>query len=682
MKKNAFTLIELLAVIVILGAIMLIAVPSFQKYVFKTEDTYYKNLEKTLETAAIDYVSDHRNLLPNNVGSVISIQKEDLINGKYIEDIVDTKEKSCEAQALVQMLEKGKYEYIACINCENYVTNDKKCLYSPGETDDYKILVDEDIYINQGDESFILPKAKVELLGVILGYVEPKPEESYNINVLGDYKVTYKYQGITKTMMAHVVDRVKPTIPEVVVTYSDGSRYDGTSSNNLKIDVSSTDFTKPGLQGSGVSKFLYSYDKGETWNETLAVDEKATITKTGDIDTLWVKAKDNSGNESEIRKLATAVFADYNGTVKETKREIAYLESNGKIRVVVPAISTYTGNTTVGWANSSTSYTKAIDENSLQTISPGNYYAVYNWTLNITYNGNGGSTVSTTNVSTKFNSSGNIQEVTATISNTKPTREGYTFKEWSSGSSTYQPGATVSIKSNLVLTASWTINTYVVKFDANGGSGAPASQTKTYGQTLVLSATKPTRSGYLFVGWATSSTATSKTYDAGGNYTANAGTTLYAVWKVNNKVIFSPTKGVNEIGAIGSWSVNRWSWAKASKYAIFELQADSIYAAGKRKNDYGSGITVTSPSISTSGFNYICIQAKIGPYSNSLTIDATGGQVVNNFNGTKCFPLNGATSTTITMSAYADYDRDDSKGTARLYKAVLTNSSSLDLTNY
>jgi len=72
--------------------------------------------------------------------------------------------------------------------------------------------------------------------------------------------------------------------------------------------------------------------------------------------------------------------------------------------------------------------------------------------------------------------------------------------------------------------------TYTITYDANGGTGAPASQTKTYGTALTLSSTKPTRSGYEFLGWSTSSSATTAAYTAGGSYTANASATLYAVW--------------------------------------------------------------------------------------------------------------------------------------------------------
>ena len=48
--------------------------------------------------------------------------------------------------------------------------------------------------------------------------------------------------------------------------------------------------------------------------------------------------------------------------------------------------------------------------------------------------------------------------------------------------------------------------TYTISFHANGGSNAPASQTKYYGKTLVLSNSIPSRSGYTFLGWSENST--------------------------------------------------------------------------------------------------------------------------------------------------------------------------------
>lgn len=76
---------------------------------------------------------------------------------------------------------------------------------------------------------------------------------------------------------------------------------------------------------------------------------------------------------------------------------------------------------------------------------------------------------------------------------------------------------------------------YKVTYYANGGSGAPSALTKWHGESLTLSSTKPTRTGYTFVGWNTSNTATAKnaSYDGGKSYTSDSKLDLYAVWKAN-----------------------------------------------------------------------------------------------------------------------------------------------------
>ena len=74
-----------------------------------------------------------------------------------------------------------------------------------------------------------------------------------------------------------------------------------------------------------------------------------------------------------------------------------------------------------------------------------------------------------------------------------------------------------------------TPTTYTVTYNANGGSGAPAAQTKTHDVALTLSATVPVREGYTFKGWATSASGAVQ-YQPGAKYTANTAATLYAVW--------------------------------------------------------------------------------------------------------------------------------------------------------
>ena len=83
--------------------------------------------------------------------------------------------------------------------------------------------------------------------------------------------------------------------------------------------------------------------------------------------------------------------------------------------------------------------------------------------------------------------------------------------------------------------AQWKINTYTVTYNKNTTdtvSNMPGNQTKTYNQTLTLSSNTPTRTGYTFQGWATSSSSTTVAYKAGASYTGNAALNLYAIWKL------------------------------------------------------------------------------------------------------------------------------------------------------
>ena len=73
--------------------------------------------------------------------------------------------------------------------------------------------------------------------------------------------------------------------------------------------------------------------------------------------------------------------------------------------------------------------------------------------------------------------------------------------------------------------------THTVSFNANGGMGAPASQTKVYGSVLTLTTSKPTRPGYQFLHWNTSPDETGHIYQPGGQYGYDNDVVLYAIWR-------------------------------------------------------------------------------------------------------------------------------------------------------
>lgn len=95
---------------------------------------------------------------------------------------------------------------------------------------------------------------------------------------------------------------------------------------------------------------------------------------------------------------------------------------------------------------------------------------------------------------------------------------------------------------------------YNIAYDANGGSNAPSTQVKTYGQNLVLSSQIPTYNCYDFVGWAQAGEDTiyspGQTLSSDLSRYSRATITFYAVWiqdqarlSVNKNSTWSQGKG-------------------------------------------------------------------------------------------------------------------------------------------
>lgn len=200
----------------------------------------------------------------------------------------------------------------------------------------------------------------------------------------------------------------------------------------------------------------------------------------------------------------------------------------GSVLTLSTTRPTRTGYNFVGWNTN--------PNGSGTNYSPGQQYSVDSnltlyaiWSYNsylITYDANGGT--GAPNAQTKIHGKNLV------LSSIWPTRVGYEFLGWGdSPSSQYpstMPGNIYTANASKTFYAVWRANTYVVTYNANGGTNAPASQTKTYGVSLTLSSNIPTRANYQFLGWGTASTSTTATYQPGGQYTANASITLYAIW--------------------------------------------------------------------------------------------------------------------------------------------------------
>lgn len=158
--------------------------------------------------------------------------------------------------------------------------------------------------------------------------------------------------------------------------------------------------------------------------------------------------------------------------------------------------------------------------------------AVARPTYTVSYNANGGSGAPSNQTKQ--------HDIALTLSSVEPTRSGYTFAGWGTSATDtgvkYSAGGQYTGNSNITLYAIWTnAAKMTLAYNANGGSGAPSSQTHLINTVSKISGVIPTRNNYVFLGWSTSSTATRPTYIIDGQYTNNSfrnGDTfyLYAVW--------------------------------------------------------------------------------------------------------------------------------------------------------
>ena len=156
---------------------------------------------------------------------------------------------------------------------------------------------------------------------------------------------------------------------------------------------------------------------------------------------------------------------------------------------------------------------------------------------------------------------------------------------------------------------------YTVSYNANGGTGAPGSQTKTYGQTLTLSNTKPTRAStsagsykvtlnanggsvspasmdaahttsYTFKNWNTKADGSGTSYNAGASYTANAAATLYAQWNSSTitgaVTLPTPTRS--------GYTFKGWATSSTASSGVTGSYTPSgnvtLYAVWQRENYY------------------------------------------------------------------------------------------------
>ena len=202
--------------------------------------------------------------------------------------------------------------------------------------------------------------------------------------------------------------------------------------------------------------------------------------------------------------------------------------------------ATRTGYDFDGWFTAKTGGDKILWNTTVSTPNDHTLYA--HWTaksFTVTFDKNGGNTPSPSTKSVTYDSTYGDLAIC--------TRTGYTFAGWytaASGGTKVEATTKVEITANQTLYAHWTVNSFTVTFDANGGN-APSSGSKsvTYGSTYGTLATC-TRTGYAFDGWYTAASGGTKV-EATTKVAITANQTLYAHWTVKSFTVTFDKNGGN-----------------------------------------------------------------------------------------------------------------------------------------
>lgn len=506
--------------------------------------------------------------------------------------------------------------------------------YSAGENVTDAQNIPDNIYVTEG-EAFTLSNARPIRPGyTFTGWSDGKntyqPGAGFADGTTVDLTLTAQWQqigtvDITYSAGASVTDAVNIpsnttaeqnssyTIPSVVPTrkgytftgwIAGGKTYQpgdtiavGTDNITLTAVWSQNKVTITWLPGS-----LPTGVTGSGWNTTTPAFEGDTVT----FSLTLADGYDPSTLTVTANGVALAGM-ESNGTYTYSFQA----NSDTEIKVSTPSKLTYTvvlpsGNFTAKFDDNTTSKTVTYGDDYSFTVTPHTGYKV----LGIYVNGveqnvnavNGTYTVNVTSVTgpqTIYVDVAEIQTYTVTFvvpelgeyftttvaegstanKPVNPVKEGYDFGGWYTKDEYEKENGSKytfadEVAGDLILYGKMTPKTYTVTYDLNGATGtAPAKQTKTHGEALTLSETVPTRTGYKFLGWATTATAAAASYQPGQPYSTDAAITLCAVWEQLTYTVTLPSGTGYSVSATQSTTV------PYGENFTFTVTVDRDYAA-------------------------------------------------------------------------------------------------------
>lgn len=262
------------------------------------------------------------------------------------------------------------------------------------------------------------------------------------------------------------------------------------------------------LNGGSLSGQKTSYNI-ETANFTLPTPSKSGYTFTG-----WTGSNGTTAQKSVTITKGSTGNRLYTANWTPTNYSISYNLNGGslsgqKISYNIETANftlpqpTRSGYTFTGWTGTGlSSATKSV---TVSKGSTGNRSYTANWSANgytVSFNYNKPSTAAGT-MSGNGTTSKGVTYAAAYGTLPQPSMPGWTFDGWytaASGGSRISATTTYTAAGNQTLYAHWTLNTYSISYNANGGS-LSGQKTNYNVNTDSFTLPTPTKNGYTFTGW-------------------------------------------------------------------------------------------------------------------------------------------------------------------------------------
>jgi len=367
-----------------------------------------------------------------------------------------------------------------------------------------------------------------------------------------------------------------------------------------------------------------------------AINLTPTATKAGWVFIGWNTDKDATTALSSLNigtadvplyaifsKTLTATFIDYNASAKNSRTASVTIYNKATSGTVsAPAQNAYTGWMLRGWSTATTA--NATPATSYVISTDTTFYGLYQKTLILSYDANGGNSLPPDQSGTQYvNSYANTTYNNPTLTLASAiSKSGSSFAGWGMGSvdgTKYGANTSITISANTTMCATWTPITHTVTYNysENGGTSATmSSATVAEGSAISLTPTAA-KSGWVFVGWNTSKDATTALSSISNMGTADV--TLYAVFSKTLTATFIDYSGSTRT----TRSVSVTIYNKATSSTI-TAPTQNIYTGW---NSCGWSTATTPNATPVTTYLISADTTFYGLYQRTLTLtyDANGG---------------------------------------------------------